>query len=62
MINKKNLIYSEHGHDFYDYKILINDIYFPINSTIDSKYKWQFICIDLQKIFEYLVILKKILI
>ena len=46
---KKHLVYSARGQDFYDYQIIINDIHFPANSTIDSEYSGKFVCIDEHK-------------
>jgi hypothetical protein len=46
---KKNLVYSARGKDFYDYQILINEIHLSENSSIDSEYSGQFVCIDEHK-------------
>lgn len=46
---KKNLVYSTRGQDFFDYQIVIKDIHLPTNSTIDSEYGGQFVCIDERK-------------
>jgi hypothetical protein len=46
---KKHLVYSASGQNFYDYQIVIKDIHLPPNSTIDSEYGGQFVCIDEHK-------------
>jgi len=46
---KKHLIYSARGQNFYDYQIVINDIHFPTNTSINSEYAGQFVCIDEHK-------------
>lgn len=46
---KKNIVYSARGQDFYDYQIIINDIHLSENSSIDSEYSGQYVCIDEHK-------------
>jgi len=43
---KKHLVYSVRGQDFYDYQIVINNINFTQNSSINLENSGQFVCID----------------